>query len=285
MIPVQDRRDRVGPTQNQNHSQNQYSPADRAAAMGGAGVLLIGHGTRDAVGTEQFFALADLLGRQLFPTPVQACLLELQSPGITEGWQRLVSQGVGHIHAAPLLLFAAGHAKTDIPQALNACQQRTPAITWDLARPLSRCRELLDLVVRRLEPVFTSGQLAPEQTAIVMVGRGSRDPCAQADMKLLAHCIGGMRRVRRVATAFYAMAEPKLPAVLNDVAADRLIRNIIVHPHVLFEGAIHQGIRSLVSQSQARHPHCRHCCSHYLGPEPELAAALVRRIAESSQRS
>lgn len=250
----------------------------------GVGVLLIGHGTRDAVGTEQFFSLGAMLGRQIAPTPVQPCLLELQSPSIAEGWQRLASQGVTHVHAVPLLLFAAGHAKSDIPAALAACQRQTPGISWDQTRPLSRCPELLQLVSRRLDQVFTAGQLNPAETAIVLVGRGSHDPCAQADMKLLAHCVAGKRNVRRVATAFYAMAEPRLPAVLDAIAVDRSIRNIVVQPHVLFAGAIDQGIRALVAESQSRHPHRRHWCGDYLGPEAEVAAALVRRIEEKSPR-
>jgi sirohydrochlorin cobaltochelatase len=246
--------------------------------MTNPGVLLIGHGTRDAVGTAQFFALSELLGHQLAPIPVQPSLLELRSPTIAEGWQLLAHQGVTHIHAVPLLLFAAGHAKTDIPRALAECQQQTPEISWDQSKPLSRSRELLDLAVQRLDAVLVSQRLDLNVTAIVMVGRGSHDPCAQADLRLLAHCIGGRRRARHVKTAFYAMAEPKLPGVLDELARDRSIHNIIVQPHLLFEGAIHQAMRELVKQSQDSHPHCRHWCTGYLGPKPEVAAALARRI-------
>ena len=249
-----------------------------------SGVLLIGHGTRDAVGNEQFVALAELLARQVAPRPVQGCLLELQRPNIAEGWELLVRRGVRHVRAVPLLLFSAGHAKSDIPLALAGCQHAWPAISWDQTRPLSRCPELLDLVVRRIDDALAAEPLPPERTALVMVGRGSYDPCAQADMKLLAHCIGGKRRFRRVATAFYAMAEPKLPQVLDALLADPSIEAVLVQPHLLFAGAIDQAIRDLVAQAQQRHPHRRLFCSQYLGPEPEIAAALARRIAELPTR-
>ena len=47
-----------------------------------SGVLLIGHGTRDEVGTSQFFELAALLARRLDPLPVKSGLLEFQEPTI-----------------------------------------------------------------------------------------------------------------------------------------------------------------------------------------------------------
>jgi sirohydrochlorin cobaltochelatase len=249
---------------------------------GSSGVLLIGHGTRDAIGNEQFFALAELLARRLAPLPVQGCLLELQRPSIAEGWDLLARQGVRQIHAVPLLLFAAGHAKMDIPLALATCQRAWPTLSWTQTRPLSRCPELLDLIVRRIDDVLAAEPLQLDRTALVMVGRGSHDPCAQADMKLLAHCVGGRRRFQRIATAFYAMAEPQLPQVLDDLAADRSIQAIIVQPHLLFAGAIDRAIRDLVMQSQQRQPGCRYYCSQYLGAEPEIAAAVARRIAELS---
>ncbi len=259
---------------------NRRHPLPAAADRQRSGVLLIGHGTRDPVGSAQFFALAELVARRLAPLPVQGCLLELQRPNIAEGWEILARQSVRRIHAVPLLLFAAGHAKADIPLALASCQQKWPAIAWDQTRPLSRCPELLELAVRRIDAVLAAESLQPERTALVMVGRGSYDPCAQADMKLLAHCVGGRRRFRHVATAFYAMAQPKLAAVLDALATDRSIDAILVQPHLLFAGAIAQAIRDQVAESQQRHPHCRHFCSQYLGPEPEIAAALVRRLSE-----
>ena len=58
------------------------------------GVLLIGHGTRDAEGTREFFELASVLSKRLAPTPVEGCLLEFQRPTIDEAWQTLVDSGV-----------------------------------------------------------------------------------------------------------------------------------------------------------------------------------------------
>lgn len=141
------------------------------------GVLLIGHGTRDSVGTSQFFELATLLANRLRPLAVQSALLEFQEPTIGQAWEALVSRGVQHVHVAPLLLFAAGHAKRDIPDTLIECQAKTPGILFDQARPLSRHPAMIELAQLRLASALCKSKAAADRTAVVMVGRGSHDPC------------------------------------------------------------------------------------------------------------
>lgn len=259
--------------------------ADRAVLGAGDGILLIGHGTRDAAGTAQFFQLGQRLAEAVEPLPVEACLLELQPPTIAQGWQRLLDQGVTRVHAAPLLLFAAGHAKTDIPQQLAKCQATSPTVNWDQSRPLSRAAELIELAIRRVAETIQRATLDPLTTAIVLVGRGSYDPCAQADMRVFTECVAARWPFRVRRTAFYAMAEPKLPTVLQQIAVSGEVSDVLVQPHLLFEGAIHQSIRQMVDQASGQYPAVRFWCSDYLGPEPELVDALLRRIKQAAQPS
>ncbi|HBJ35952.1 MAG TPA: sirohydrochlorin chelatase [Planctomycetaceae bacterium] len=245
------------------------------------GVLLVGHGTRDTVGTDQFFQLGKLLADRLSPVPVEACLLELQPPTIAEGWQRLVDRGAKAVHAVPLLLFAAGHAKSDIPDELAKCQLTTPHVRWDQSQPLSRAAELIALSLRRIDEAIRQSNLDSRSSALVMVGRGSHDPCAQADMRVLTECVARRWCFKVRQTAFYAMATPKLPETLDRIAESGEVSDILVQPHILFEGSIHQSILGIVAQARQRYPEIRFWCSGYLGPEPELVDALIRRIQQA----
>ncbi len=242
------------------------------------GVLLIGHGTRDRDGTRQFFELGDRLGQLLAPMPVEACLLELHSPTIREGWEALRSRGVSRVFAAPLLLFAAGHAKSDIPNALDQCAAESGCMSWHESRPLSRAPELLRIVLKRLDTSLSQVIDPADQTAIIMVGRGSFDPCAQTDMKLLTHWVSLQHPCLIVDTGFYAMAHPRLPVALRRAATNHSIRTIVVQPHLLFEGALYQAILKQVSEVAKEFPSKRFIVSPYLGPEAEVAQALVRRL-------
>jgi sirohydrochlorin cobaltochelatase len=241
--------------------------------------MLIGHGTRAVEGTRQFFQLGERLCETLAPIPVAPCLLEFQQPTIPETWQSLVQRGVQHIHAAPLLLFAAGHAKQDIPNLLVECQRHTPEVTFDQSRPISRRAELLDLVCKRIDEALAKAGLdSTRSTALVMVGRGNRDPCAQADMRVLSELIAHRFQFSAHFTAFYALAQPSLSEVLDEVAQGHRFHSVVVHPHLLFAGRLFQSISDIVDQAASQYPRVKFQLGNYLGPEPEIAQAIAARI-------
>ncbi len=247
-----------------------------------AGILLIGHGTRDSNGTSQFFQLTDVLAKLLSPTPVQAALLEFQEPNIHQGWKRLTEKGVKHIHAAPLLLFAAGHAKQDIPSELMECKRLEPGITFDQCRPISRHPAVLELAQNRLNSTLSQINAGMDRTAVVMVGRGSYDPCAQTDMQVLTGLIKHRLQVKQTVTAFYAMANPRLPEMLRQLAEAKQFDAIVIQPHLLFEGRLYQAICKQVATAAKEHPGIQWKVSGYLGPDTLVAQAIAGRIRQAS---
>ena len=251
-------------------------PPDCADRLGG--LLLVGHGTRDREGTDQFFELAAVLAGQVAPRPVEPCLLELQRPNIPEAWRRLVGRGATRVHVCPLLLFTAGHARRDIPEAVAAAAAASPGVRYTFSRPLSRHPRLLELLTERLvETLQASQRLTPSRTAAVMVGRGSFDACARSDMRVLSEVVSRRLPLRRVETAFYAMAEPRVPEVLDAVAADPSIDAVVVQPHLLFAGRLYQAINRQVREAAARHPRVEFRIGRYLGPDTRIAEALRDR--------
>ena len=250
------------------------------------GLLLVGHGTRDPDGTREFFELASVLARRLAPTPVQGCLLEFQHPTIPEAWQTLVQGGARHIRVAPLLLFAAGHARTDIPDAVAACASTTPGVRYSQSGPLSRAPSIIDLLAKRLTQATQNADLAlDDSVALVTVGRGSYDPCAKADMRVLGEIAAHRCGFSAHAVGFYAMAEPRLPEVLDDVATSPAVRSVIVQPHLLFQGRLYDAIVKQVAEAGRRHPGTRFVVGDYLGPTDEVADALARRALSLSPGS
>ncbi len=261
-------------------------------------VMLVGHGTRDPLGTAEFHQLGEILADLIAPVPVRACLLEFQEPTIRQGWDDLIASGARDIRVAPLLLFAAGHAKQDIPDEIADCRAASigAGILPDDASftsvfqssPLSRHPAVVELLCQRIADSLSAHQVTAKTSHLVMVGRGSRDPCASADMRVLSELVRHRSGFRSVDVAFYAMAEPRLPEILDDVAKSlagdrrtetRACQTVIVQPHLLFAGRLYQAIAAQVDQANQRHPNVNFVVSGYLGPDPLIAQAVWDRIS------
>jgi sirohydrochlorin cobaltochelatase len=274
------------------------------------GILLIGHGTRDQRGTDEFFELGQRLAAQLDGRAiVQPCLLEFQSPTIDQGWRRLLAAGAERIIVSPLLLFAAGHAKSDIPDAVERVARETQTLDRiaGYSRPISRQSHMIDLVRERLidslgaAATQATGQV-PSSTAVVMVGRGSLDPCASSDMRLLTEItlrgrgkqfacsdVGSRSIADRYGitaggwgTTFYAMAQPRLLDTLEQMAETGRFERIVVQPHLLFSGRLYDAIVRQTEEAATKFSEIDFIVSRYLGPDARVAAAIADRIASLS---
>src|SRR5262245_11520322 len=111
----------------------------------GEGLLLVGHGTRDAAGQEEFLKLASLVSGRRSALIVEPCYLEFAGPTIAQGVDRAVARGAHRLTVAPILLFAAGHAKQDIPAAVMNAAARHAGLTVRQLDPLECDDKLLAL--------------------------------------------------------------------------------------------------------------------------------------------
>ncbi len=83
------------------------------------GVMVCGHGSRNEGAVREFAQVAEGLRTRLPQFDVDYGYLEFATPIIKDGLDRLREKGCERILAVPGMLFAAGHAKNDIPSVLN----------------------------------------------------------------------------------------------------------------------------------------------------------------------
>ncbi|MBU1305173.1 MAG: CbiX/SirB N-terminal domain-containing protein, partial [Alphaproteobacteria bacterium] len=86
--------------------------------------MLCGHGSRNQLAVGEFATLSERLRERMPDVPVEYGYLEFANPVIHQGLDRLRDKGVTKILAVPGMLFAAGHAKNDIPSVLNTYAAR-----------------------------------------------------------------------------------------------------------------------------------------------------------------
>ena len=167
-------------------------------------LLLAAHGTTDQAGVDAFAALAERVGKLAPPTARgwRAASSSCREPPLREAVADLAAASPGPMVAVPLMLSAAGHAKGDIPAALAREQSRHPGLTWTYGRPLGPHPALIDLLAQRVDAC------GAEQPAVLLVGRGSTDPDANADVVKTARLLWEGRDYPLAETAFVSLARP-----------------------------------------------------------------------------
>ena len=160
--------------------------------------------------------------------------------------------------AVPLTLVAAGHAKGDIPAALAREQTRHPGVSFTYARTLGPHPALIELLDARIAGV--AGDPPP---AVLVVGRGSTDPDANADVVKTARLLWEGRDYPLAETAFVSLARPDVAEGLERCrrlsagqhgAGQHGPGRIVVARYFLFPGVLPDRVAEQAAQYAAAHP-------------------------------
>jgi sirohydrochlorin cobaltochelatase len=194
-------------------------------------LLIAGHGTADPAGAEAFRQFVKRVADRL-PVPVAGGFIELSPPPLTDAAAVLLRDGGRRLAAVPLMLVAAGHAKGDIPGALHREQARHPGLMVAYGRPLGPHPGVLALLRERLAAAG-----AGPATTVLLVGRGSTDPDANAEVAKVARLLAETTGVAGVEYAFVSLTPPDTRAGLE--RCRRLgARHVVVLPYFLFTGVL-----------------------------------------------
>ncbi|CAL2062181.1 sirohydrochlorin chelatase [Streptomyces sp. TR1341] len=243
-------------------------------------LLIAGHGTRDDAGAEAFRAFVRELGRRRPDLPVAGGFIELSPPPLGDAVAELVERGVRRFAAVPLMLVSAGHAKGDIPAALSREKERHPGISYTYGRPLGPHPALLNVLERRLDDAI--GDQDRAEVTVLLVGRGSTDPDANAEVFKAARLLWEGRGYAGVETAFVSLAAPDVPSGLDRCVALGA-RKIVVLPYFLFTGILPDRVRRQTEEWAAAHPETSVASADVIGPEPELLDLVLERYEEAVQ--
>ncbi|MCE3033885.1 sirohydrochlorin chelatase [Streptomyces sp. CMSTAAHL-2] len=241
-------------------------------------LLIAGHGTRDDAGAEAFRAFVRELGLRRPDLPVAGGFIELSPPPLGDAVAELVERGVRRFAAVPLMLVSAGHAKGDIPAALAREKERHPGISYTYGRPLGPHPALLNVLERRLDDVI--GDQDRAEVTVLLVGRGSTDPDANAEVFKAARLLWEGRGYAGVETAFVSLAAPDVPSGLDRCVALGA-RKIVVLPYFLFTGILPDRVRRQTEEWAAAHPEMPVASADVIGPEPELLDLVLERYEEA----
>ena len=270
------------------------------------GVLVVGHGTRNASGVAQLLALVEMMKVQATAAKISGCFLELAEPSIEQAIELFYQQGIKKTLVVPVLLFTAGHALQDIPDAVFQAADRfgiqVIGQTGSLGTHLSilalsqaRYSEVTALGDGRVCPmnacarvqcstVKCEGQsISLGRVGLAMVGRGTSDQQALAQMRQFTELKVAQLTVVRYQTGFLAGRIPNVDGLLEQASVWEC-DTILIQPHLLFEGELIEQLRNKVLQCQLRFPDKQWLISRTLGADPKLADVFLEMAREQLER-
>ena len=228
---------------------------------------------------EEFERLAADLRQRMGPIPVEHGFLEFATPILRDGLDRLREQGVQRVLAIPAMLFAAGHAKNDIPSVLNTYSAET-GLQIDYGRELGIDRLMIAAAGARIQEVLDTDQGVPlSETMLVVVGRGSSDPDANSNVAKVARMLVEGFGFGWGETLYSGVTFPLVEPGLRHVV--RLgFKRIIVFPYFLFSGVLVTRIRQHSDRVANDHPEVQFVHASYLGNHTKVQDTFVERVDE-----
>ena len=254
--------------------------------MSDPALFLIGHGSRRDSGVAQFHAFADAVASARPGTPCGRGLIEHAAPDLESGFDNLVALGATSVVAVPLVLLGAGHMKDDGPDALELARLRHPGVEFAYGRDLGIHPLVLAAAQDRVEEA--GGTRAD---AVVLVGRGSTDPDANADLYKVARLLADARGLGTggdpslplgvVEPAFVSLAPPGVHSAMDRCKALGA-RSIAVVPYFLFTGVLVERIADQATAWSGAHRDVMVSVGRELGIDRRVVDLVWHRYGEAA---
>ena len=245
------------------------------------GVMICGHGSRDEDAVREFKVLSEALIERYPDMPVEYGYLEFATPIIKEGLAKLTEAGVTDVLAVPAMLFAAGHAKNDIPSVLNRYQAEHKELNIHYGSELGLDTKMTRAAGERIQEALADNpsNIDTTETLLMVVGRGSSDPDANSNVSKLTRQVWEGLGFGWAETCYSGVTFPLVEPGLEH--ATRLgFKRIIVFPYFLFTGVLVKRIYDHTDLVAARHPEIDFVKAGYLNDHPLVLDTLAERVSD-----
>lgn len=251
--------------------------------MSKIGVMICGHGSRSQAAVDEFAVLAERLPEHFSEWPVEYGYLEFANPVIRDGLDRLRNKGCDHILAVPGMLFAAMHAKNDIPSVLNTYAAQHD-LTVQYGRELGVDPKMVAAAADRIQHAISmadseNGPVALVDTCLVVIGRGASDPDANSNVSKIARMLWEGLGLGWCEVGYSGVTFPLVQPCLEHVAKLGY-RRIVVFPYFLFTGVLVDRIYGFTDMVAKANPDIEFIKAGYLSDHPKVIETFAERVTE-----
>ncbi|MDH2429725.1 sirohydrochlorin chelatase [Sphaerisporangium sp. TRM90804] len=260
-------------------------------------LVLIGHGAHDDTGAAEFGRFVHRLRCRLdqVVADVSGGFVARGRPSLSDSVASLVTRGHHRLVTIPLTLFESD----EVPAAVMSARATHPSLTCDSGPCLGAAPRVLALMAERLADALAemprlaavthadeSGEapwepVTPAETAVVLVGHGSADAAANAEVHRVSRLFWERHapELLTVETAYVADAPP---SVAQGIERCRRLgaRRVVVLPYLLFAGGVLERIWAEALAYAAGHTTLDVRCAEVIGDCEGLADLIIERYEE-----
>ncbi len=247
------------------------------------GILIIGHGSRNAHAVAEFANLVESI-KATFPSsiPIEYGYLEFSRPIIADALDNLKKRSVKRVIAIPAMLFAAGHAKNDIPAVLNAYSNKT-GLEITYGRELGIDNSMISAAGSRIKEAIennANSKISLAETLLVVVGRGASDPDANSNVSKITRILVESFGFGWGETVYSGVTFPLVEPGLRQSIKLGFPR-IIIFPYFLFSGVLVSRIRKFADLVSKDNPTTEFIQAGYLGNHSKVIETFLTRINDT----
>lgn len=252
--------------------------------MTDTGVLICGHGSREATAAREFRALAGQVAARLPQFRIETGFLEFSTPSIPDGLESLRQAGCRNILVIPGTLFSGGHAARDIPALVQNFAGQATEVRIRYGCAFDMDENLAEAAAARVLDAISAaaGAAALSETGLLVAGRGASDSRVLVSMEAAARMIQQRLKIPYVRIAFAGLAAPSVPEALGPMMALGC-KQMVILPYFLFSGALVTRIYDQANIVAVQHPGIQFIRAGHLNNHPGVVKAFVAQILETQK--
>jgi precorrin-8X/cobalt-precorrin-8 methylmutase len=245
-------------------------------------ICLIGHGSRDPEGVQEFLTLSQKIHEKEFCDIVEPGFLEFSKPTAAKALSACKRNGVNNIIILPGILFSGEHTQRDIPRAAKELLKNHPGSNLIFAKPLATHPKVIEACQKRIEKEEKKSPkpFSRSETLFMTIGHGSRDTSFNSEVEKVLSKLGEKMGFSKTTTFFAGISHGSLEDLQKNFSLQEF-RRVILMPFFLFSGVWVKRIYTLAETFQSKYPDTEiikiPCLSHH----DLIVDALIQRARES----
>jgi len=112
-------------------------------------LLIIDHGSRAKLATDEFDELVDLVRQRNLYACVKGAHMEIKEPSIETAVAELHAEGFRNVVIVPYFLFSGNHSKIDIPELVEKTKEKYSGISYSFGKPICVDPLMVDIILKR----------------------------------------------------------------------------------------------------------------------------------------